>query len=39
MKSKFAIVLAMTTVLGVAACSQPEPAPEPIVVEPVMEKL
>jgi uncharacterized lipoprotein len=36
MKSKLALVLAMTTVMGISACSQPEP--EPIVVEPVMQK-
>ena len=36
MKSKLALVLAMTTVMGVAACSQPEP--EPVMAEPVMQK-
>ena len=38
MKSKLALVLAMTTVMGIAACSQPEPAPEPVLAEPVMQK-
>lgn len=37
MTSKLALILAMTTVMGIAACSQPEP--EPVVAEPVMEKL
>ena len=36
MKSKLALVLAMTTVMGIAACSQPEP--EPVMAEPVMQK-
>jgi hypothetical protein len=36
MKSKLALILAMTTVMGIAACSQPEP--EPVMAEPVMQK-
>lgn len=36
MKPKLALVLAMTTVMGIAACSQPEP--EPVMAEPVMQK-
>jgi uncharacterized lipoprotein len=36
MKSILALVLAMTTVMGIAACSQPEP--EPVTAEPVMQK-
>lgn len=36
MKSKLAFILAMTTMLGIAACSQPEP--EPVIAEPVMQK-
>lgn len=36
MKTKLTLILALTTVMGIAACSQPEP--EPVIAEPVMEK-
>jgi len=39
MKTKLAFVLAVTATLGVSACSQPEPQPEPVMAEPVMEKM
>lgn len=38
MKSKLTLILAMTTIMGVTACSQPEPEPEFVTVEPVMDK-